>query len=179
MKVILAMVMSLDGKTTKWDEAGIYNWTSPEDREYFFSLREKNDVIIMGRKTFDAAKSVIKLSPRCLRIVMTRTPQKYSNIAVKEMLEFTDEPSSRLIEKLNKRGDSKVLVVGGEQVNFHFLKEKRIDEIWITIEPLLFGLGNSLVSPSRLNITMELKGVRKLNKNGTLLLKYRVIYNSF
>ena len=72
-----------------------------------------------------------------------------------------------------------MLVVGGEQVNFHFLKEKRIDEIWITIEPLLFGLGNSLVSPSRLNITMELKGVRKLNKKGTLLLKYRVIYNSF
>jgi len=44
MKVILAMVTSVDGKTTKWNNPDIYKWTSEEDQTHFFSLIEKSKV---------------------------------------------------------------------------------------------------------------------------------------
>lgn len=76
MKVTAAMVVSLDGKTTKWDHSNIYEWTSKEDWLYFSSLIKNHKVIIMGRKTYEAAKSIIKLSPTTLRIIMTKKSRK-------------------------------------------------------------------------------------------------------
>jgi len=42
MKITLVCVTSLDGKTTRWHQSGIYQWTSSEDQKYFFSLIKKN-----------------------------------------------------------------------------------------------------------------------------------------
>ena len=90
MKVIVAMVMSVDGKTTKWDETNIYTWTSPEDQKQFFSLIEENNAIAMGRKTYSAAKHLIKLSPLKLRIILTQKPELYEDIP--GQLEFRSNP---------------------------------------------------------------------------------------
>lgn len=175
MKVILVMVMSVDGKTTRWHNPDIYNWTSSEDQAYFFSLIKKNKVIIMGRKTFMAAKSIIKPSPKNLRIVLTTTPQKYKNLSVPKQLEFSSDSPQKIIKKLNILGITQVLLVGGEHVNNVFFKEKLINEVWLTIEPKIFGVGNGLVSSKKLDIKLQLQKVSKLNNKGTLLLKYQVV----
>lgn len=175
MKIILAMVMSLDGKTTRWDGDRISRWTSKEDQAHFFALLEKHEVIIMGRKTFEAVKSAIKLSPEHLRVVITHTPEKYSEFIVGNQLEFTKNLPFQLLEKLKRRGYNNILLVGGEQVNTSFFKEKLIDELWLTVEPVLFGNGNSLLSTERLHVSMKLKEIQRLNKKGTLLLKYEVL----
>lgn len=174
MKVILAMVMSADGKTTKWNNPRLYEWTSKEDQNHFFSLIKKNKVIIMGRKTFIAAKSVMKLSPKKLRIILTKTPEKYADLKVAGQLEFTNDSPEEIIKKLKSRGYTEVLLAGGEHVNALFFKAKLINEVWLTIEPAIFGSGNGLVVGEKLDIRMQLKDIKKLNNNGTILLKYQV-----
>lgn len=174
MKVILAMVASVDGKTTKWNNPDIYKWTSKEDQIYFRSLVEKNNVIIMGRRTFDAVRLIIKLSPERLRIVMTKTPEKYVDLSIAGQLEFTNDSPRRIVNRLESRGYTQVLLVGGGYINTLFFKSKLIDEVWLTIEPYIFGFGNSLVAEEKLNISFQLRSVEKLNKNGTILLQYLV-----
>jgi len=175
MKVTAAMVVSLDGKTTKWDNSNIYEWTSKEDWLYFSSLIKNHKVIIMGRKTYEAAKSIIKLSPTTLRIIMTKNPEKYKNDAVPAQLEFTNKSVKGMVKNLTKRGYEKALLVGGEQVSTQFFKESLVNELWLTIEPYIFGYGNSLLSNEKLNVSLELKTLKKLNNKGALLLKYKVI----
>ncbi len=63
MKVILVMVMSVDGKTTKWGDSKIHGWTSKEDHQFFFALLKRERLLIMGRKTYQAARLKMKLSP--------------------------------------------------------------------------------------------------------------------
>ena len=175
MKVVLAMVMSVDGRTTKWGNPNIYEWTSKEDQKYFFSLIGKHKAIIMGRKTFDAARSVMRLSSGKLRIVLTKNPKKYADTAVPGQLEFTDDSPKDIIKKLKKRGFREALLLGGGEINSLFFKEKLVDEVWITVEPLIFGSGNGLAEKNALNVIMKLKSIKMLNEQGTILLKYQVL----
>lgn len=175
MNVVLVIVMSVDGKTTRWNTNCIYEWTSKEDQEYFFSLIEKSKVIIMGRITFEGARSIMKLKPGKLRVVMTRRPGKYADLEVAGQLEFVDELPGDLIRRLEAIGYEEVLLVGGESINSLFLREKLVDEVWVSVEPFVFGSGNGLVGNEELDVRMELKSVKRMNERGSLLLKYRVV----
>ena len=44
MKVVLVSLMTIDGKITKVSETDIYNWTSIEDQNFFFSLVAKKNI---------------------------------------------------------------------------------------------------------------------------------------
>ncbi|HEX2395113.1 MAG TPA: dihydrofolate reductase family protein, partial [Bacteroidales bacterium] len=73
------------------------------------------------------------------------------------------------------KGYSEMLVAGGPRVATSFLKENLIDEIWLTIEPHVFGTGGSFVTEEKLDIRLELISTERMNDNGTLLLKYNVV----
>lgn len=122
-----------------------------------------------------AAKSTIKPSPKNLRIVLTSTPQKYKNLSVPNQLEFSSDSPQKIIKKLDMLGITQALLIGGEHVNSTFFKDKLINEVWLTIEPKIFGVGKTIVSFKKLDVKMQLQKVSKLNKMGTLLLKYQVI----
>ena len=175
MKIIIAAVSSLNGKLTKGKDPNIYSWTSKEDAKFFFSLIEKNNLIVMGSKTYEAARKIIKHKKNKLRIVLTINPEKYLNQTIKGILEFTNESPLKLIKGLENRGYKKMLLVGGAEINTLFLKSKLVDEINLTIEPKLFGTGKNLISEENFDVSLKLISFKKLNKQGTLLLKLRVV----
>ena len=168
------MLTSVDGKITKGLDTDIYKWTSSEDQKYFFSLIKKNNLIIMGRSTYEASKPVIKLEKGKLRIVLTRNPNKYSNQLVKGQLEFSDEGPEKLLKRLSSLGYKKLLLVGGGITNGLFLKLNLVDELYLTIEPRIFGEGKNIVEGRLLNKFLRLIGIEKLNKTGTVVLKYKI-----
>lgn len=176
MKVIMVAVSSLNGKITKGEDPNIYSWTSKEDSELFFSLIAKNNLIVMGSKTYEAARKIIKHKKNKLRIVLTRNPNKYLDQVIKGILEFTSENPSELIKKLESRGYRKMLLVGGSEINALFLRKNLVNEICLTLEPKIFGKGQGLVSEENLDVKLKLVSIKKLNSQGTLLLKYRVAY---
>lgn len=176
MKVTMVMLATVDGKTTRGDNTNIYTWTSPEDQKYFFSLIKEYSLIIMGSSTYEASKSVIKLEKEKLRIVLTHSPNKYSNQLVSGQLEFTDESPEKLLKRLSTLGYRKMLLVGGGIINGLFLKLNLVNELYLTIEPKIFGSGKNIVENQSLNTKLKLVSVKKLNKTGTLLLKYILIH---
>lgn len=170
------MASSVDGKTTRGEEPSIYHWTSKEDKAYFFKLLEKQKIIIMGRNTYEAARSIMKLSPKTLRIVMTKNPERFAKKEIKGQLEFSSEKPSQLIKRLEKKGYSSAMLISGEIINGIFLEEKLINEIYLTIEPALFGKGkNMIIVKDVVQTQLHLKDIKKLNSQGTLLLHYLVL----
>lgn len=174
MKLICIMVESIDGKTTKWGNQHVWQWTSKEDQTHFSKTIEQANLIIMGRKTFEAAKSTMKHVPSKLRVVITSEPEKFAQEQMPGQLEFTNEDPEILIKRLEQQGFTEALLVGGGNINSLFFQKRLVNEFWITIEPKLFGKGNSLVAESELDINFELLSVEKLNSQGTLLIKYTV-----
>lgn len=174
MKIILAMVISVDGKSTKWDLPD-QSWASIEDKNHLIKLISENNLILMGGKTYETAKSHLKPKAGKLRIVVTRDPQKYSSVFIKDQLEFTSESIEKLVEELESRGFDQMLLLSGEGLNKQFLELGLVDEIILTVEPKIFGIGNGIVSETKLDLQLKLLNYEKLNDHGTLLLHYKVI----
>lgn len=172
MKIILVMVQSLNGKITAGVGSRIHDWSSKEDQKYFTALTAKARLIIMGRKTYEAAKEHMVLSPNTLRVVLTKNPKRYKRETVAGQLEFAGNSPKVLIQTLKRRGYRKALLVGGAEINSAFLKAKLVNELWLTLEPLILGAGKNLVTEEHFKKQLELKSVKKLNEKGTLLLKY-------
>jgi dihydrofolate reductase len=171
MKVTLIAVTSIDGKTTKWENPNIYKWTSQEDHDNFFSHIEANNFIVLGSKTYEAAKSVIRLSDNRLTLVMTHSPKKFESDAIPGQLEFTNLTPLEIIEKYQSKKDN-LLLTSGETINKLFFEAGLVDEILLTIEPYIFGSGNTLLGDTKLEIEYKLLSTKKLNSKGTLLLRY-------
>lgn len=174
MKVILVVASSADGKITRGAESDVSKWTSQEDKDFFYGLIKKNNLIVMGAGTYEAVKKNLVHTPERLRVVMTRQPEKYRNDFIKDQLEFSDLFPTQLMDSLSKRGFEQMLLVSGGIINGLFLKENLVDEIYLTVEPKIFGSGKSLVDFNELNINLELQNIKKLNRKGTLLVHYLV-----
>jgi len=173
MKTILVFVSTLDGKVTKWGDPYVKSWSSQSDQEYFKKIWNDTRHIIMGSATYNA--DPIKSSSTHLLVIMTRHPLKYKKIETSGQLEFTNESPSRLIERFENESQEQLLVVGGAHIATSFLKEQLIDELWLTIEPKIFGTGGNFVTEEKLDINLHLISCERVNEEGTLIAKYSVI----
>ncbi len=173
MKIILAMVLSVDGKSTK-HKLPDQSWASSEDQQHLSKLISEYELILMGGKTYETAKPHMELSEEKLRIVVTHDPEKYFNDKTSGQLEFVNGSVSQIVKDLEKRGFEKMLLLSGENLNREFFRANLIDEIYLTVEPKIFGSGNGIIAESDLNIQLELLSLDKLNESGTILLHYKV-----
>lgn len=173
MKKILVFVTTLDGKITQWGEYPVKQWSSIEDQIYFKKVWDEASLIIMGSSTYTVGQT--KPSPENHIVVMTRTPAKYKSQEVVGQVEFTDKSPTELVAHYTKLGIKQMTVVGGSHVATSFFKAQCIDEVWLTIEPKIFGTGGDFVINEKLNIDLRLLSVEKVNERGTLITKYAVI----
>jgi dihydrofolate reductase len=72
------------------------------------------------------------------------------------------------------RGYREAVMAGGAGANALFLEAGLVDEIWLTVEPLIFGTGIGLLSGAEFDLRASLISVEQLNERGTVHLKYSV-----
>lgn len=173
MKVILVFVASLDGKVTKWDDPHVRDWTSKQDQEYYKQIWKDAQLIIMGSNTFMAEKFLP--SRQHLLLVMTKNISKYKEYEIPGQIEFTDNSPKELVEKFQKKDLGTMILAAGPHVATSFFKEQLIDELWLTIEPKIFGTGSNFVIEQKLDVNLHLISCEKVNEQGTLITKYTVI----
>jgi len=174
MKTILIFVSTIDGKITRWGDPMIRSWSSKDDQKYFDAIWNDTRVIIMGSGTYNP--DPLKADPKHLYIVLTRQPSRYEGLNVPGLLEFTNETPGQVLDRF-KNDEKIVLVVGGSHIATSFLREQLIDELWLTIEPKIFGTGANFVTEEKLDIDLKLLSSEQINEQGTLITKYRVIKN--
>ena len=175
MKAILIFVSTLDGKVTKWGAPNVKLWTSHQDQNYYKNVLNKSKLVVMGSNTFSA--DTFKPNPNHLFIIMTRHPDKYKSLEVPGQIEFTNESPVALTTRFKSKGYKQMVIVGGPHVATSFLKEQLIDELWLTLEPKIFGTGGNFATDENLDINLRLIHCEKVNKQGTLITKYAVLKN--
>jgi dihydrofolate reductase len=173
MKTILIFVSSLDGKVTKWGEPNVRSWSSHQDQDYYKKVWSESRLIVMGSSTFNA--DTFNPSPDHLIIIMTGHPDKYKSFEIPGQMEFTNETPVELSSQFRIKGHQQMLVVGGPHIATSFLKEQLIDELWLTIEPKIFGMGQNFALDAKLDIDLRLIQSEKVNDQGTLITKYAVL----
>jgi len=173
MKAVLIFVSTLDGKITKWNDPFVKKWTSHQDKGYFDQVWNNAPLIVIGSRTFDA--DPIKPSKDHLLIVMTSRPEAYQSHAVEGQLEFINASPADIFHKYEQSGYQQMLVAGGAHVATSFLKENLIDELWLTLEPKIFGQGGNFVADEKLDIQLELLSSERVNEQGTLINKYAIL----
>lgn len=169
MKVTLMMVMTADGFIAKNPNQTSTDWTSSADKEIFIERTKEAGVIIMGLTTY---QTIGKPLPGRLNMIMTLEPDKSLNIPDK--LEYTNTPPEKLLKELENRGFKEVILGGGTTINSLFLNAGLVDEIQITIEPLLFGGGLTLFKNLDLNQKLELVEIKNLG-NSVINLRYKLL----
>ncbi len=173
MKTILIFVSTLDGKVTKWGEQNVSSWSSHQDQDYYKKVLNESRLIVMGSNTFNA--DTFKYSSDHQLIIMTGHPDKYKSLEITGQIEFTNESPVELIARFKNKGHKQMLVIGGAHVATSFLKEQLIDELWLTLEPKIFGTGGNFVTDVKLDINLSLIHCEKVNEQGTLITKYAVL----
>ena len=173
MKTILIFVSTLDGKITKWGEPKVSSWSSHQDQDYYKKVLNESRLIVMGSNTFNA--DTFKPSADHQLIIMTGHPDKYKNLEITGQIEFTNESPFDLIARFKSKEHKQILVVGGPHIATSFLKEQLIDEVWLTIEPKIFGTGGNFATEVNLDINLHLIHCGKVNEQGTLITKYAVL----
>lgn len=165
MKTILYMGTSINGYIAKED--GDSEWTSEEDLQGFYKNSQAAGNIIMGKNTYDSASEYGYFPfPGAVNVIMT-----HQNIENKwgDQVIFTDKSPKEISQMLEERGFKEAFLAGGGNVNSSFMKEGLIDEIYLDVEPIVFGKGIKLFSDGDFEYELELLEVNKLNKNTTQL----------
>lgn len=165
-KIIAAAAITLDGRIAL-HRRHFSNWTSREDKRFLHSFLDTCDVIVVGRHTYETARK--PLSKRnCL--VLTRSVASVKR-AAKNLL-FCNPRGTNLRAVLNKY--TKVAVLGGCAVYTYFLEHHLLDELFLTVEPLVFGRGIPLFASSgKLPERFRLLSLKRLNRKGSVLLRYK------
>jgi dihydrofolate reductase len=173
MQLILIAAQSLDGFITRHDQPGS-DFTSPEDKAYFRAVLSGFDANVVGATTYRAERALFLAKRGNGRrfVVLTRTPDAFAGDARANELEFSAETPGALCERLRSLGHRRVALLGGSQVHSLFLDAGLVDELWLTLEPRLFGSGTPLLS-AKTDLRLKLLGHEHLGGD-TLLVKYTV-----
>ncbi len=123
--------------------------------------------MIFGRTTFETLPGVL---PGRLSVVMSRNVGEWEE--KEENLIFTSLCPQSILKKLDTLGFENPIVAGGATINSIFAQERLIDEIIITISPLVFGSGMGLFVPG-IDMELALEKFKKIGAN-TLALWYSV-----
>lgn len=163
------MAQTLDGKIARSDH-DFPDWTEKADKKLFFELTKKIGVIIMGSKTYD---TIGKPLPGRKNIILTRDSSRKSD---HQDLFFTSDSPADILQKLEQEGHREAILAGGQQINTLFARENLIDEIVVTISPVIFGEGMGMFGEG-IGLHLALKSVEKLGEN-SLVAHYNVLKNS-
>jgi dihydrofolate reductase len=164
MKVFIIAAITADGFIGRSAEH-LADWTSPEDKKLFVRLTKEAGTMIMGSRTF---VTIGRALPGRRMLVLTSKPE----LIMTDGVEPVSETPTDLVRRLEAEGATALAVCGGASVYRQFMQAGVVTELYLTVEPVLFGTGVTLFDQA-LETRLQLLETSQLNDN-TVLLHYAV-----
>jgi dihydrofolate reductase len=175
-KITLAIAASLDGFIARRD--GSVDWISPADDAADFNQAELMadvDTVIMGRRTWDIARdraggSSPFAGKRCVVFSRRRAGLRQGRT------QFTDEDPETCVRRLRqtsaRSGSGGIWLVGGGEIVRECLDAAIVNEVVLTLVPVLLGDGVPLFLPRGGTTWLKLTECRSF-PDGRVLLRYQ------
>lgn len=172
-KLCLFIAMSLDGFIARPDgDISFLDEMNQEGEDYGYStFIETVDTVILGRKTYDKIESMGLELPYGERevIVLTRAPKPAT-----KGVSFYSGNLDDLVSSLQSKPGKNIYCDGGGETIQQLLKTQRIDEITVSIVPVLLGEGIRLFGGLIQEQKLKLNTSRSFTK-GLTQLHYDII----
>lgn len=167
---ILYIAMSLDGFIAKpGDDIQFLMRVAREGEDYGYgSFIKTVDTVIMGRKTYDKVLSMGVAFPHGDKecYILTRTAREGSG-----NLRFYTDDMKILVNQLKQKPGKNIFIDGGAEITNALLKEGLIDELYISIIPVILGNGVRLFGEGNPETGLMLQGSRHF-ETGLVQLHY-------
>lgn len=169
-KVIIYIACSVDGYIAgPNDDLGFLSMVEQEGEDYGYAAFIQNiDTMIVGRKTYDKVQAMGQEYPPAGKklYVITRSPRPDAG-AVKF---YTGGPKA-LVRQLKQEPGRHIYCDGGAEIVNQLLKYNLVDELIISVIPILLGNGTQLFSSGRPKQDLTLVSAKPFEK-GLVQLHY-------
>lgn len=145
-------------------------WSQEEFGAYYDFVRKRGNVIV-GMRTYEFMREggEFEKAGNPTTIVLSRVPLSVDNVKT-----FSASSPHEALRILQDKGFQEIVVGGGAMLNASFLKEGLLDEIYLDVEPLIFGKGIKLFGDSGVEAKLKLLEAKNLSEN-TMQLHYQVL----
>ena len=133
MKIILDLALSSDGFIAKVD--GDSDWVSERTEELFKQRIREAGCLVVGNRTFEQYHDTIYPIKGALNIVISRTSKSTNKDVI-----YAHSPEEALKIALDHHC-SGIIVAGGAVVSKMFLEKRLIDEMYLSIHPIVLQQG--------------------------------------
>lgn len=154
-KVILYIAISLDGYIAR--ENGSLDWLfaiEGDGDNGFSEFYQTIDTIIMGRATYDHLMTLVEEYPHSDKRTFIFSKKEKGQM---ENIKFVNEDAADFIKKLKQLHGTDIWLVGGADLLDEFIKKNLVDELIITISPLILGMGIPLFKKDNPELNLHLK----------------------
>jgi len=169
MKLIWSPAVTLDGNIAKAD--GNSDWPIEADGNQFHELIKKCGCVIVGKNTFEQYKGEVFPVEGAMTFIWTHDP---ANGEKHKGVEYISGSPKEVLDTIEKRGYKECVLAGGSITNSAFVGAGLVDEITVTIYPLLFGSGMRLLSGDNIDIQLEFIDSTNIGE-GVIRNRYKVI----
>jgi len=161
------VAMSLDGYIA--GPKGEYDWIIPDPEVNFAELWAQFDTILMGRRTYDVARTRLgeKSFAHVKVVIASRTLKaaEHPNIIILPDISHTD------VDSLRARANQDIWLMGGGDLFRTLLAMNEVDTIEVSVMPVLLGGGVKLLPEPAHRAALKLTG-HKLYRSGIVTLTY-------
>ena len=171
MNISVYLASSANGMIS--NKANVPNWLSQEYGRGFLAISQRTQAVIMGKTTYEIlAPDHLPLKGEGTLIVLTHDT---AAAPAQTNVVFTDDAPQEVLRILEARGHREAVIIGGTQTVSEFMTSGLVDELYLVVEPVLFGAGLPLLRGVDDDYKMTLLDVRKLSPH-TVQLHYRLIH---
>lgn len=172
-KVIVYIAASLDGYIAKpGDDLSFLSIVEKEGEDYGYqSFMQHIDTVIIGRRTYDWVLTQVPEFPHkdLQTFVITHAVRPSEG-----NVNFYNGSLRALVADLKSQKGKHVFVDGGAAVIHELLKEQLVDEMYVSIIPILLGAGTSLFNEGFPEQRLGLMSARPFD-TGLVQLHYQVL----
>ncbi len=173
-KISVYIATSLDGFIAR--KNGDIDWLTAVEaagEDYGYSeFISSVDLLVMGRHTYEKVLTFETWPYPDKKVIVLSSSHPPLPKELEDKVEVVDQPSRELLKTLDSSGLHNVYLDGGKTIQ-RFLREGLVDEMTITIIPILLGEGLSLFGPLEHDMKLRLMESKHF-KNGLVQSKYRV-----
>ena len=170
-KVVYGGAMSLDGFIA--GPNGEYDWIVMDPEIDFAAMMGRFDTFLIGRKTFEVmrrAGNAAPPTPGIQNIVFSRTlrPEDCPQATL-------SDDAQRVVAELRAKPGKDIALFGGGELFRSLLAAGLVDEVSVSVIPVLLGGGIPLLPSPADRARLKLKKHRVYEKTGTVGLEYDIV----